>query len=70
MVYWWMILFKTMDYKQGQRLEFDIYGTTVKGDFVKIVDDKIIIKVTKDFIKDNIGKEQSIHKSHKHILID
>ncbi len=51
-----------MKYKKGQKLEFDIYGTTVEGEFVKIENDTIIIKITKDFIKENIGTEQSIHK--------
>lgn len=59
-----------MVYKKGQRLMFNIYGTTVEGDFVRVEDDKIIIKTTKDFITENIGKEQSISKSHQHRIID
>ena len=51
-----------MKFKKGQRLEFDIYGTVVEGDFVKIENDTIIIKVTRDFIEENIGTEQSINK--------
>ena len=51
-----------MKFKKGQNLYFDIYGTTVKGKFVKIEGDTIIIKVTEDFIQENIGTEQSINK--------
>ena len=36
-----------MDYEKGQKLEFDIYGTTIEGYFVRIEEDKII------FIKDD-----------------
>ena len=53
-----------MKFKKGQRLKFNIYGTitNIEGDFVKVKDDKIIIKITKDFIEENIGREQFIHK--------
>lgn len=59
-----------MNYNKNDTIEFNIYGTTVVGSFVKIENDKITIKVTKDFIKENIGKEQTIHKSHRHIIIN
>jgi hypothetical protein len=59
-----------MEYKEGQLIEFDIYGTTVIGNFIKIENDEIFIKVTKDFIKENIATEQSIHKSHPHCIVN
>lgn len=60
---------KIMDYKRGMKLEFDIYGTTVKGDFVEFDEDNIRILITHDIIKENIGKTQTIHKSHRHYEI-
>lgn len=57
-------------YEEGQKLEFNIYGTTVEGNFIRTEGDKIIIMTTDDFIKENIGKEQSIHRSHPHKTVD
>lgn len=47
-------------FEQGEELTFRIYGTTVKGEFIKIVEDRVVIKTTQDFIPDSIGEEQSI----------
>lgn len=49
--------------KVGEEIEFNIYGYTVKGIFIKKEKQKIIIKTTDDYI-DKIGEEQSIHESH------
>ena len=46
-----------------KELEFNVYGTTVKGYFVKIENDRITIKTTVDFIKDTLGENQTIHKN-------
>ena len=53
--------FKT---KKSVELEFDVYGTTVKGDFLESDGEHIRIKTTIDAVKENIGKTQTIHKSH------
>jgi len=58
-----------MKYTKGEEIEFNIYGTTVIGEFVEFdgIDESIIvIKTTQDFIKENIGEKHWIHKSHRH----
>lgn len=52
-----------MEYKKGELLEFNIYGTTVKGEFISIDENLIKIKTIKDFIKENIGEEQTVFKT-------
>lgn len=49
---------------KNKKLEFNIYGTTVKGDYIRTEGDHIVIKTTHDFITEKIGQEQSIHKNH------
>ena len=47
----------------GENLTFRIYGSVIKGDFIKKEGDSIHIKTTQDFLG-GIGEEQKIHKSH------
>lgn len=51
--------------KIGTNLKFNIYGTYVEGIFVKAIDNKIIIKTTKD----NVFKEGENQTIHKNFLI-
>ena len=53
-----------MDFEKLQLIEFDIYGLEVRGRFIRMVGEKIIVETTYDYLPDMIGKEQSIHKSH------
>lgn len=55
-----------MEYTKGKLIEFNIYGTIVIGEIVDSTEKTVIIKTTEDFIKQNIGKEQEISKSHNH----
>ena len=55
-----------MEYKEGQKLQFNIYNTIVEGIFIRTEGNSIIIKTTKDLIETKIGEDQSIHKSHPH----
>jgi len=59
-----------MNYKAGQKLQFNVYDTIIEGAFIRTEVDLIIIMTTEDYIKENIGTEQSIHKSHKHKEIE
>ncbi len=51
------------------KLQFNIYGDIVEGEFIKIEDDLIQIEVTKDDSGNTIGRLQDIHKSHKYQII-
>lgn len=45
----------------NKELTFQIYGSIIKGRFLRREGDSIFIITTKDFIVKNIGREQSIH---------
>jgi len=49
--------------KKGEKVTFKIYGNIVEGNFIEEDGDCVLVKVTKDFIKENIGTEQLIHKN-------
>lgn len=53
------------NFKEGQELEFDIYGTNVKGKFVSMIDEKVIkIEVTYDSTEvTEVGCTSNVHKS-------
>lgn len=51
----------------GEELTFNYYGLHHSGTFLRYDEDNpdnVIIKITKDFIKESIGTEQSVHLSH------
>ena len=54
-----------MEYEKDDMIEFNVYGITVVGKFVRLEDDKITIETFNDSIlSEQVGKLQSIHKSH------
>ena len=56
---------KAIRFKKGQRLEFNCYGIDkIVGKFIKIRKGLITILTEEDKIKDNIGKENTIHENH------
>lgn len=55
-----------MEYTKGKIIEFDIYGTVVAGEVVSDTEHHVVIKTTLDHLKEFIGKEQTINKSHPH----
>jgi hypothetical protein len=57
-----------MEYTVGKEIEFNVYGSTIKGIIVKEEGDLVCFKTTQDFIKENIGEEQSINKTHRHVV--
>ncbi len=59
-----------MEYPKGSLIEFNIYGTTVKGIIVDDNDKSVIIKVTYDFLPETSGTEQSINKDHQHVITE
>ena len=58
-----------MKYKRGDKIEFSIYGTIIKGIIIKDKIESVEIRITDDWIKRNIGTINIIHKSHKHCII-
>lgn len=53
--------------KEGQEIEFNCYGKTVKGTFIEEKNNLIFINVTQDdLLNGNVGTKQVINK---HFLI-
>lgn len=66
---WNLLKMKNKDYSKDDMIEFNVYGTTVVGKFVKLKNDKITIETFNDsVIADKVGKLQSIHISHPNKL--
>ena len=51
-------------YTKGDKIGFNVYGSTIKGEFTRDVGKTIEIIVTEDFLPENIGKVKTIHSSH------
>jgi len=45
-------------------MKFNCYGTRIEGEFVAYSNNRYKVKITEDFISENIGKIQSIHEDH------
>ncbi len=52
-------------FKEGQELEFEIYGTQLKGEYLSMIEEKVIkIKVTYDSSEvTDIGCTANVHQS-------
>jgi hypothetical protein len=59
-----------MEYTKGKMIQFNIYNTIVEGEIVSDTDEHVVIKTTKDQIRNGIGHEQTINKSHIHRELD
>jgi hypothetical protein len=53
------------NFKEGQELEFDVYGTQVKGKYLSMIEEKIIkIEVTYDSSEvTEVGCTSNVHQS-------